>query len=73
MEKQVLEKHIFRKTVFILIETIFVDLLRIYRIFIKLKDLFPNPLTVQTEDWLSGQFGRPGGRPNQGQVDRAVD
>jgi len=27
MEKQVLEKHIFRKTVFILIETIFLDLL----------------------------------------------
>jgi len=29
----------------------FLDLLRIYGIFIKLKDLFPNPLTVQSEDW----------------------
>jgi len=27
MEKQVLEKHIFRKTVFIVIKTIFLDLL----------------------------------------------
>ena len=44
----------------------------IFRSFMGFIEIFLNPVS-DLEQWLTGQVGRPHGRPNQGPVDRAVD
>ena len=75
MIKQVLEKHIFRKTVFIVIKTIFQIYCEFMGFLLSEKTYFQIPYLCRTEDWLTGQVGRPdrSTAPQAGRPGRSTD